>query len=116
MRRSSLQVLFALAALAGSQAAGQPQPALAERAVNLALAGHCTEALPLLKQASSESADADVKRLTGKFGVRCAMMLNHPGEATSFLAWLQEQFPHDPEILFMAVHVYSDLAFEVRSS
>jgi predicted Zn-dependent protease len=46
--------------------------------------------------------------------VRCAMMLDHRGAATTLLAWLEEQFPHDSEILFMATHVYADLA--ARSS
>jgi Tfp pilus assembly protein PilF len=92
-------------------ARGQEQPSLAERAVNLALAGRCTEAIPLLKQASSQSADKDAKRLTGKFGVRCAMLLNRQSEAASFLGRLQQEFPNDPDILFLAVHMYSDLAY-----
>lgn len=100
-----------VAAAALVSARGQEQPSLAERAVNLALAGRCTEAIPLLKQASSESADKDAKRLTGKFGVRCAMLLNHQSEASSFLSRLQQEFPNDPDILFLAVHMYSDLAY-----
>jgi tetratricopeptide (TPR) repeat protein len=55
-----------------------------------------------------------LKRRMGAAGVRCAMMLDHRGAATTILAWLEEQFPHDPEILFMATHVYSDLS--ARSS
>jgi len=104
---------FLLAAWAGAGAStlAQEQPSLAERAVNLALAGRCTEAMPLLKKASSESADKDAQRLTGKFGVRCAMLLNQQSEATSFLSRLQQEFPDDPDILFLAVHMYSDLAF-----
>ncbi len=39
------------------------------------------------------------------------MMLNRQGEAASFLAQLQEEFPNDPDILFLAVHMYSDLAY-----
>lgn len=38
------------------------------------------------------------------------MILNQENEATTFLAWLQHEFPRDPEILLMAVHAYSDLA------
>jgi tetratricopeptide (TPR) repeat protein len=79
--------------------------------VNLALAGRCAEAMPLLKQAFSTSAGKDVNRLTGKFGVRCAMLLNQQSEAASFLSRLQQEFPDDPDILFLAVHMYSDLAF-----
>ncbi len=53
MQRIAIRILLAGAALtgAGTPARGQEQAALAERAVNLALSGHCTEAMPLLKQA-----------------------------------------------------------------
>jgi Tfp pilus assembly protein PilF len=113
MRRTGITTILTAVALAaaGTPARGQEQPSLAERAVNLALAGRCAEAMPLLRQASSESAGKEAKRLTGKFGVRCAMLLNSQSEATAFLSALQEQFPDDPDILFLAVHMYSDLAF-----
>ena len=67
--------------------------------------------MPLLKQAVSEATDKDTKRLTGKFGVRCAMVLDDQREAATFLAGLQQAFPNDPDILFLAVHMYSDLAY-----
>ena len=89
----------------------------AERATELAEQGKCTEAMPLIHQAleqDSQIQDRDLKRRMGAAGVRCAMMLNHQGAATTLLAWLEEEFPHDPEILFMATHVYSDLS--ARSS
>jgi len=89
----------------------------AERATELAEQGKCAEAMPLIHQALEQDTqiqDRDLKRRMGAAGVRCAMMLNHQGAATTLLAWLEEQFPHDPEILFMATHVYSDLS--ARSS
>jgi len=73
--------------------------------------------MPLIHQALEQDTqiqDSDLKRRMGAAGVRCAMMLDHRGAATTILAWLEEQFPHDPEILFMATHVYSDLS--ARSS
>lgn len=73
--------------------------------------------MPLIHQAleqDSQIQDRDLKRRMGAAGVRCAMILDHRGAATTILAWLEEQFPHDPEILFMATHVFSDLA--ARSS
>jgi Tfp pilus assembly protein PilF len=111
--RTGIKTILVLAALAcaGAPSPSQEQPALAERAVNLALAGRCAEAIPLLQRASSESADKDAQRVTGKFGVRCAMQLNHQEEAAGFLSRLQREFPDDPDILFLAVHMYSDLAF-----
>ena len=94
-----------------------PDQSAAERATELAEQGKCTEAMPLIHQAleqDSQIEDRDLKRRMGAAGVRCAMMLNHQGAATTLLAWLEEEFPHDPEILFMATHVYSDLS--ARSS
>jgi tetratricopeptide (TPR) repeat protein len=113
MQRTGIRTVLVLAALAGSgtRARGQELASLAERAANLALAGRCGEAMPLLQQAFAESADRDSKRLAGKFGVRCAMLLNQESEATSFLSRLRQEFPNDPDILFLAVHMYSDLAF-----
>jgi len=94
-----------------------PDQSAAERATELAEHGDCTAAMPLIHQALEQETqiqDRDLKRRMGAAGVRCAMMLNHQGAATTLLAWLEEQFPHDPEILFMATHVYSDLS--ARSS
>jgi tetratricopeptide (TPR) repeat protein len=94
-----------------------PDQSAAERGTELAEQGNCTAAMPLIHQALEQDTriqDRDLKRRMGAAGVRCAMMLDHRGAATTLLAWLEEQFPHDPEILFMAAHVYSDLA--ARSS
>ncbi len=104
-------IIYFAVVLTGSAAPAQEQASLADRAVNLAVAGRCAEAIPLLKDASTQSPDRDTQRLTGKFGVRCAMLLNHQAEAGSFLSQLQERFPSDPDILFLAVHMYSDLAY-----
>jgi tetratricopeptide (TPR) repeat protein len=94
-----------------------PNQSAAERGTELAERGECAAAMPLIHQALEQDTqiqDSDLKRRMGAAGVRCAMMLDHRGAATTILAWLEEQFPHDPEILFMATHVYSDLS--ARSS
>jgi tetratricopeptide (TPR) repeat protein len=82
----------------------------AERAVNLAQSGHCTEALPLLKQATLHASDKDLKRSAGFAGVRCAMFADQPDAAEDFLRFLNREFPHDPEVLYLSVHTYSDLS------
>ena len=102
MSRIAVLMLVGGALLAGATPA--------EHAVQLALDGSCTEAMPLLKQAMAGARDNDLKRKIGKGGVRCAMLLNQPLDATRFLEWLQHEFPRDPDILFLAVHVFSDLA------
>jgi tetratricopeptide (TPR) repeat protein len=82
----------------------------AERAVSLAQSGRCKEALPLLKQAKLQAADQDLKRRIGFAGVRCAMFAQQPDAAEDFLRLLNREFPHDPEVLYLSVHTYSDLA------
>jgi tetratricopeptide (TPR) repeat protein len=94
-----------------------PNQSTAERTTELAEHGDCAAAMPLIHQALEQDTqiqDRDLKRRMGAAGVRCAMMLNHQGAATTLIAWLEEQFPHDPEILFLAIHVFSDLS--ARSS
>ena len=100
----------AVAALLLVGVAQAAEPTAAERGVALALEGRCTEAMPLLKQAMGDASDRELKRKIGKGGVRCSMLLGQQSSATSFLGWLQQEFPRDPDILFLAVHVYSDLA------
>lgn len=85
--------------------------AAAPRGVDLAIAGRCTEAMPELDAAMRDAAvtDAD-KRTVSTAGVRCSMLLNQQTDAMSFLGWLQQKYPQDPEVLFLAVHVFSDLS------
>ncbi len=102
------QVAAILMLVAVGAVLGQEKPA--DRAVKLALDGRCEEAMPALKQLDFDTLDKEAKRMVGKAGVRCGMLLNQQNEATAYLARLQAQFPSDPDILFLAVHVYSDLA------
>ena len=112
MRRTALLALLSVALIPGIGVAAADQAA-AERGTELAEHGNCAEAMPLIHQALEQvdqMKDRDLKRRMGASGVRCAMTLNHQGAATLLLAWLEQEFPSDPEILFMATHVYSDLA------
>lgn len=83
-------------------------------AMNLAKTGHCKEALPGLKRAAQHNADAAVKRDAGFAGVRCAMAIGEADAALDFLRFLKREFPRDPDVLYLAVHTYSDLS--TRSS
>jgi tetratricopeptide (TPR) repeat protein len=89
----------------------EPQAAGAAGGVQLALQGHCTEAMPLLDETMRDSGSGlDVKRKASFAGVRCSMTLNRQNDALSFIAWLQQAYPKDPEVLFLAVHVFADLS------
>ena len=105
--------LVVIIAVAVTLAQAAPDQSAAERATELAEHGKCAEAMPLIHQALEQAdqlTDRDLKRRMGAAGVRCAMMLNHQGAATTLIAWLEDEFPKDPEILFMATHVFSDLS------
>ena len=109
---SSLAILSFGQTSEKSTAAGSTPPPVssAERALRLAQSGHCKEALPLLKQSRSRATDKDLKRNLGLAGVRCAMFNGQPDAASEFLLFLNREFPHDPEVLYVSVHTYSDLA------
>jgi tetratricopeptide (TPR) repeat protein len=93
----------------------QPQPAISvSQAIQLAREGKCGDAMPVLKASVGKVQDPDLKRQLGHAGVRCAMSYNQAGDAARFIEYLQREFPHDPEILFLAVHLYSDLS--IRAS
>src|ERR1700694_3327186 len=66
------------------------------QALKLAGAGHCKEALPLLRRAVLGSAEKDLKRQAGFAGVRCAMLGTSPDTVTEFLRVLTRDFPRDP--------------------
>jgi tetratricopeptide (TPR) repeat protein len=82
--------------------------------MSLAESGHCEEALPYLKKAPSRAPDKDVKRTIGLDSVRCAMAVNQLDVAVDSLRMLNREFQNDPEVLYLAVHVFSDLS--IRAS
>lgn len=83
---------------------------MTERGAKLAEAGHCDEALPLLKRSFPQTSDKDLKLRIGIDAVRCAMTLNQPDLAVDFLRMLNREFPRSPEVLYLSVHIYSDLS------
>ncbi len=89
-------------------------PATVPNAAQLAESGRCREALPLLKKAMNAPAGPAQKKRLGLDAVRCAMSLKDTDSAGDFVSALRKQFPRDPEVLYVAVHVFSDLS--VRSS
>ena len=97
--------------LTGTAAVWAQSGAGPQHAIDLALKGECTEAMPLLDQAMRDSTVVqDSKRSVSFAGVRCSMLLNRQTDALSFLAWLQQAYPKDPDVLFLSVHVFSELS------
>jgi Tfp pilus assembly protein PilF len=99
--------LGAIVALAPAIAAGQSSQQLAE-------SGHCREALPSLKADLAKAAAADMQKRLGVDGVRCGMTLDDMGATLDFLRGLNKRFPADAEVLYLSVHVFSELS--IRAS
>jgi tetratricopeptide (TPR) repeat protein len=108
---SSLLVFSFLSGVAQSRKGDSGSAsASAERAINMAAAGHCAEAIPELRRVLRTASDPALKKLAGLHGLRCSMVRNMPMEAEDFLQALRRNFPHDPEVLYQATHAYADLS------
>jgi tetratricopeptide (TPR) repeat protein len=101
--------LSATAQVSSKTAAVSPNTA-AEHAASLAESGHCSEALPLLAKAVAHTTERELQKRVGLDGVRCATLLQQSGQLLDFVRILNQQFPHDPEVLYISVHAYSDLS------
>ncbi|MGH9432268.1 MAG: tetratricopeptide repeat protein [Terriglobia bacterium] len=77
---------------------------------SLAESDHCREALPDLKDASRHVTGLRLQRSIGMDGVRCTMKLDQEDAALDFLEDLRHRFPRDAEVLYLTVHVFSDLS------
>ncbi len=88
--------------------------ATAHRGTQLAESGHCDQALPLLAKSIGHLTAGDLEKTAGFDGIKCAMSTNQMDGATDFVRILQRDFPKDPQVLYVATHVYSDLS--IRAS
>jgi tetratricopeptide (TPR) repeat protein len=98
--------------LLASGATAQPARKPEMSGAALAEAGRCHEAVPRLKKELSLIRNAATKRSAGLAGVRCAMEIGRVDDAVDFIRALTRDFPQDPEVLYQAVHVYSDLSLK----
>jgi tetratricopeptide (TPR) repeat protein len=98
--------------LLASGATAQRARRTATSGAALAEAGRCSEAIPLLKKELPRITNPDLKRSAGLAGVRCAMEIGQPDDAVDFIRALTRDFPQDAEVLYQAVHVYSDLSLK----
>jgi tetratricopeptide (TPR) repeat protein len=120
MRRlfpSNSLICFTLAVAAGAQvnppAHGKAAPvgtSGAEHAASLAESGHCAEALPSLTRTAPHITDKELQKRVGLDGIRCATLLQQQESLLDLLRVLNQHFPHDPEVLYVTVHAYSDLS------
>jgi len=109
----SIVLLFAAGASSAqvsSKPAAAVTPAAAEHAATLAESGRCAEALPVLAKSAAHITDKELQKRVSLDGVRCATTLQQMEPLQELLRLLSRQFPHDPEVLYILTHAYSDLA------
>jgi len=91
-------------------AAGGGAGLSAEKAVTLAEQGRCQESISTLKHAMTGQVSAETRKRAGIVGIRCSLTLDDRDSAAEFIRLLSKQFSHDPDVLFVLVHAYSDLS------
>jgi tetratricopeptide (TPR) repeat protein len=94
----------------GEKKASADPTASTQKGIDLAEAGHCREALPILRKSALVTADKQLKLQAGLRAVRCALLLNEFETTVNALAWLNRDFPSDPEVLYVTTHALSDLS------
>ena len=102
--------MMANAVALASMSAAQAPAGNATSAAKLAESGQCRAALPLLRVAVTHATDPALIKRLGVDGVHCAMSLGDADGAQDFVRVLKKHFPHDPEVLYITVHVFSDLS------
>src|SRR6266849_6582829 len=101
--------IHTLALILTVAASVEAQPSPPNSGIELAENGHCAEAMPYLKRTMARVTAKDQRKTTGIYLARCAMDLRVPDDAVAVLRTLTREFPGDPEVLFLAVHIYSGL-------
>lgn len=93
----------------GAATSGSPAMS-ADKALALAEQGHCQESISALKRATSGQLSAETRKRVGIAGLRCSLALDDRSSTVDFILRLSRQFGHDPDVLFVLVHAYSDLS------
>jgi tetratricopeptide (TPR) repeat protein len=110
-------LLSAACVIAQGSARARPQTgdisAVLARGVVLAKTGYCQDALPLLRKPLA-GMGKELQQAAGIARVRCAVALSRFSEAADTMSRLTSSFPDDPDVLYLAVHFYSDLS--IRAS
>ena len=84
--------------------------ASAQQGIGLAEKGRCREALPLLKKSLPHLTDKQLKFEAAMASARCAMSLDQVDTTVDTLLLLNREYPHNPEVLYVTIHYFSELA------
>jgi tetratricopeptide (TPR) repeat protein len=92
-----------------SAAAADPSTS-AQQAIALTEQGRCQEALPILKRVLPHLTDKQARYRAAMAETRCAMAVDQNDTAIQTLLLLRREFPGDPEVLYITVHYFSQIA------
>lgn len=97
-----------------AQAPANPSPAGSTnrvlQGIDMADAGRCPEALPLLNRFAADVIDRQLKYRALMATERCAMRQGDGRATVNALMALRHDFPKDPEVLFLTTQVFLDIA------
>lgn len=115
--KTSAFFFLSVAALSGFSSSAQQTKSASpaahippQQAITLAEQGRCREAISALKQAMAAQVPADTRKQAGVVGVRCSLAIDDRTATLDFIRLLGRDFGHDPDVLFVVVHAYSDLS------
>jgi Tfp pilus assembly protein PilF len=80
-----------------------------QQAITLANQGHCRESISALQRAMTPQTPAETRKLAGVVGIRCSLAIDDRLATLNFIRLLSGDFGHDPDVLYVIVHAYSDL-------
>lgn len=72
--------------------------------------GHCRESISALERALTAQVPTETRKLAGVVGIRCALAVDDRPATLNFIRLLSRDFGHDPDVLYVVVHAYSDLS------
>ena len=84
--------------------------AATKQSLSFAEHGKCKEALQLLRKGTSHAVEKEIRLKAGVAAVRCAINLAQTDAALEAIQLLNREFPHEPEVLYVTTHAYSDLS------
>jgi len=80
-----------------------------KQSLSLAERGKCKEALQLLKK-TPPAGSKELRLKAGMSTVSCAVNREQTEAAVEAIQMLNREFPHDPQVLYVTTHAYSDLS------
>ncbi|HKS82404.1 MAG TPA: tetratricopeptide repeat protein [Candidatus Acidoferrales bacterium] len=88
---------------------------LARQGIDYVSRGDCKRALPTLKRAIPHLTDKQLRYSAEMASVRCAMSINDVDTAVEGLIRMNHEYQHDPEVLYVTAHFFSELANRASS-